>query len=127
MPSEMHFFGVHLVKTQTVEEPDTRTFSNLDDEKQVVNANGGKLAALVDHQRSVAGIEGKEMRISVTSPNETPTVRFTRHFAGVPADSSRPMISLKAVAPTAEQKSLETIWEGVLQSARPIPRPARAQ
>jgi len=113
--------------TQTVKEPDTRTFSNLDEEKEVVNANGGKLAVLLDHQRSVAGLEGKEIRISVTSPNETPTVRFTWHFAGIPADSSRPMINIKAVASTAEQKSLETIWEGVLQSVRPTPRSARAQ
>ena len=113
--------------TQTVKEPDTQIFSNLDEEKEVVNANGGKLTVLLDHQRLVSVLEGKEMRISVTSPNETPTVRFTWHFAGVPADSSRPMINIKAVAPTADQKSLETIWEGVLQSVRPTPRSARAQ
>jgi len=109
MSSEMHFFGVHLVKTQTVKEPDTRTFSNLDEEKEVVNANG-KLAVLLDHQRSVAGLEGREMRISITSPNETPTVRFTWPFGGMPADSSRPMINIKAAAPASEQKSLETIY-----------------
>jgi hypothetical protein len=113
--------------TQTVKVPDTRTFSNLYEEKEIVNANGGKLAVLLDHQRSVAGLEGKEMRISVTSPNETPSVRFTWHFTGVPADSSKPMINIKAVAPSAEQKSLETIWEGVLQSVRPTPRSAGAQ
>jgi hypothetical protein len=109
------------VETQTVKEPDNRTYSSLDEEQQVVRAHGGELITLRNQTRLVASLEGKEIWVSVVTPREPSFVRFTWHFAGVSGDSSRPMINIKGIAPTNQQAELETIWETVLKSFRSVP------
>jgi Tle cognate immunity protein 4 C-terminal domain len=108
------------VETQTVKEPDNRTFSNLDEEKQVVRALGGEVITLRDQTRSVAGLQGKEIWASVVTPHEPSFVRFTWHFAGAPRDSARPMINIKGIAATDQQTELQTIWEIILNSLRSV-------
>lgn len=109
------------IDTQTVWEPDTWTYSDLDEERQVVTGLGGTIEALRDGARVVAGLEGKEIWASVDVPREPPFVRFTWHFPGVPEDSLRPSIDIKGTAPKSSQPELEAVWETVLRSFRPIP------
>jgi hypothetical protein len=107
--------------TQTVKEPDTRTYSDLDEERQVTAAHGGHVEVLREQARFVVGLEGKEIWASVASPEEAPFLRFTWHFPGVPGDSSRPMINVRATAPRDSRAELEAVWESVLGSLRAIP------
>lgn len=107
--------------TQTVSEPDTRSYSNLDEEQQVVAALGGRMSALRDGARVVAGLDGKEIWITVVPRDEAPFVRFTWHFAGVPEDSLRPSINIKGSTTTNRQAELEAVWETLLQSLRAVP------
>jgi hypothetical protein len=109
------------IDTRTVKEPDTRAYSNLDEERQVTAGLGGTVEELRDQTRVVAGLEGKEIWASVDLPRETPFVRFTWHFPGVAEDSSRPMINIMGTAPTSRRAELEAVWEAVLRSFRPIP------
>jgi hypothetical protein len=115
-------------ETQTVREPDTQSYSNLDEEKQAVSGSGGKISVLRDQTRSVNALEGKEIWISVTVPRENPFVRFTWHFAGASLNSSQPAINIVATTRAEHQKELESIWESLLQSLMTVPvspQPAR--
>ena len=107
--------------TQTVREPDNQTYSDLDEEREIADAGGGQLTVLKEGVRRVAGLDGKQIWISLTVPGEPPTVRFTWHFAGEPGDSFHPMINILAMAPAAQRADLESAWETVLQSLRQVP------
>lgn len=110
--------------TQTVSEPDTHSYSSYDEEKQVIEGNGGSMSVLKDHELTVAGLGGKEMWLSAKSPNDPSFVRFTWHYPGVAFNSFQPMINIVATAPVEEQQRLEVIWDGLLKSLRPIPAAA---
>src|ERR1051326_8800480 len=75
------------IETHTVTAPDTRTYSDLDEESHQAAARGGQMTVMSEAARPVAGLPGKEMRISVASPGDRPFVRFTWHFSGVPGRS----------------------------------------
>jgi hypothetical protein len=108
-------------ETTTVSEPDTRTYSGIEEEQGLAADRGGKLIVLRNHNVLVAGLEGKEIRISVAAPHDAPVVRFTWHFPGVAEDSLRPMVNIVAIAPASEQAQLEAIWGGLLKSLRRVP------
>lgn len=109
------------ITTRTVKEPDTSTYSDLEEERQVTAGLGGTVEELRNRPRVVAGLEGKEIWAAADVPDEPPFVRFTWHFPGVPEDSSRPAIDIKGAAPRSSQAELEAVWETVLRSFRPIP------
>jgi hypothetical protein len=107
--------------TRVVSRPDTRTYSDVDEERELAESNGGSLSVIREQKRTVAGLEGKEISISVNSPGEPPSVRFTWHFAGVPQNSFKPMINIVGSAPLPEQAQLQNVWDSLLQSIQSIP------
>jgi type VI secretion system (T6SS) Tli4-like immunity protein len=124
---KMRDFDIRF-ETRTVSKPDTQTYSDVDEEKQLMASAGGKLNVLRDHSRSVAGLEGKEIAISSSAPGEPPSLRFTWHFPGVPQSSSKPMINIVASAPVSQQADLEKIWDAMLKSIQTVPpSPQRSQ
>lgn len=108
-------------ETRTVAQPDLTTHANLDEERQLAAANGGRLTVLGDAERTAAGLVGKEMRIALAVPGEAPVVRFTWHFAGVGASSTQPSVDIVGSARLEHQARLEAAWEAVLRSLRPVP------
>lgn len=108
-------------ETRTVVTPDTQTYSDTEEEKELASDAGGKMSVLRDHSRAVATLEGKEIWISVYPPGENPFLRFTWHFPGVPENSSKPMINIVGTAPVNNQIDLEKIWESLLVSVQAVP------
>ena len=106
--------------TRTVDEPDTETYSNLDEERQVA-AGGGSLTVLAERWRSAAGLRGKEFRLALEIPGKEKTLRFTWHFPGVADSSSQPAINFVGRARGEQQAALETAWETALGSFRMVP------
>jgi hypothetical protein len=109
--------------TRTVTQPDTTTYSDLDEEESLIAAHGGKLTVLKNAERSAAGLSGKEIRISAESPGEEATVRFTWHYPGVAASSTQPAIDIVGSSPAKNQAELQSIWESMLTSLRAVPLP----
>jgi type VI secretion system (T6SS) Tli4-like immunity protein len=117
---KIHDFDIRF-ETRTVSKPDTQTYSDVDEEKELTASAGGKLNVLRDHSRSVAGLEGKEIAISASAPGEPASLRFTWHFPGVPQSSSKPMINIVGSAPVSQQPELEKIWDALLKSIQTVP------
>ena len=116
--------GVTLTfATQTVQQPDNLTYTDVDEEQRTVEANGGSLQVLRKDEHVVVGMHGLELRISVAPGNEPPFLRFTWHFPGEPGNSARPKIDIVGSAPVAQSAALETVWEAVMRSLQPIPGP----
>ena len=107
--------------TQTVKEPDTKTLSTVEEEDLVIGAKDGRMSVLRNQPRIAAGLSGTEIRISVLVPGEPPFVRFSWHFPGAPINGVKPQIDIVGSAPTEQQSELETVWEAILQSLRPVP------
>jgi hypothetical protein len=107
--------------TQTVQQPDHLTYTDVDEEQETVEADGGSLKVLRKGERVVAGMHGLEIRISVMPANDPPFLRFTWHFPGEPGNSERPKIDIMGSAPVPQTILLETIWETILTSLQPIP------
>jgi hypothetical protein len=108
------------VETHTVAKPDERTYSDLDEERQV-SGPGTQITVLREQPRQVAGLEGREIRVAVAPPKEPAFLRFTWHFPGLPGKSDRPSISVVGMAPQTEQALLEGVWDPLLASLRPVP------
>ena len=107
--------------SQTVRDPDTKTYMNLNEERDFVKASGGTLTVLLERERTVAALRGKEMRISMTIPGEAPMFRFTWHFEGVPGDGTKPKINLVGGSAASGQAKLETAWDDLLISIAAVP------
>jgi|SRR6266436_1530807 len=107
--------------TRVVFKPDTTTYSDVEEEKEVAEAGGGSISVARELSRPVAGMEGKEIGISVKVPSDPPFVRFTWHFVGVPQNSSKPMINIVGTAPIPQQAELQKIWDSFLQSVEMVP------
>jgi len=108
-------------ETRTASAPDTKTYSDVDEERQIVGTRGGTLSVLRNQPRSVAGLAGKEIWISASVPGETPTLRLTWHYPGAGGDATRPSVNVVGSAPRENQAELERAWDFVLQSLRPLP------
>ena len=109
------------LETRTVSSPDTQTYSDVEEEKELVHSGGGKLSVLRDDARTVAGLEGKEIAISVAPGAEAPFLRFTWHFAGVSDSSAKPAINIVGSAPVSHQAELQKTWDALLQSVQSVP------
>jgi len=107
--------------SQTVRDPDTKTYMNLDEERDFAKASGGTLIVLLERERTVENLPGKEMRISMTIPGEVPMVRYTWHFAGVPRDGTKPKINLVGRAAASGQAQLAAAWDALLNSIKSVP------
>jgi hypothetical protein len=106
--------------TRAVSAPDTTTYSDVGEEKELIDSAGGKLNVHRDHSRSVAGLEGKEITISASAPGEPSSLRFTWHFQGVPGNSSKPMINIVGMTPAKYQPEFEKIWDALLNSIQTV-------
>ncbi len=106
--------------TRVVSRPDTTTYSDVEEEKEVAEAGGGSIAVIREQSRLVSGMEGKEIGISVRVPSDPPFVRFTWHFAGVPQNSFKPMINIVGTAPLPQQAELQKVWDSFLQSVEMV-------
>jgi hypothetical protein len=113
------------LETRTVREPDTKTYSDVDEEKSLASASGGTLDVLRDQKRSGAGLPGKEIWISLVVPGDKPGMRFTWHYPGIGASGTQPSINIVGTAPVEKKSQLEAIWESVLTSLRAVPLAAR--
>jgi hypothetical protein len=111
--------------TETVREPDTSTYSDVSEEREAAAANGGTINVLRDRMRTAGGVEGNEMWISVSAPDEESTVRFTWEFAGRPENAIRPYMQFRASAPLAQKAELERLWEVLLNTLKPVPLPPK--
>ncbi len=109
--------------TQTVREPDMMAYSNVDEDEEIASSSGGTLTVLRNDQRSAAGLSGKEIWISASAPDEMPMVRFSWHYPGLGRSSTEPSINIVGSAPVNKQAQLESTWNTVLTSLRPIPLP----
>jgi hypothetical protein len=107
--------------TRAVVEPDLKSYSDVEEERELAASCGGSIVVLREQQRRAAGMDGKEIWISMSVPGEAPSVRFSWHFPGTGGDASRPMINLVGSAPLVEQPVLQDAWDRVLGSLRPIP------
>jgi len=108
-------------QTRTVREPDTSTYSNLDEEKSLVASRGGTLNIVRDGARVAADMSGKEIWIAVAVPNEPALVRFTWHFAGEASSPTHPSIDIVGTTTRERTGQLESLWESILGSLRAIP------
>ncbi|HEU0124122.1 MAG TPA: T6SS immunity protein Tli4 family protein [Bryobacteraceae bacterium] len=107
--------------SQTVTEPDMRTFMDLEEEKQFAKASGAALDVRMERERALAGLVGKEMRVAIALPNEAPQLRYTWHYPGQGRNPAHPKINLIGRVPASEQARLDTAWEAVLASLRTVP------
>jgi type VI secretion system (T6SS) Tli4-like immunity protein len=107
--------------TRVVSRADKTTYSDVEEEREVAESGGGSISVIRDQSRSVAGLEGKEIEISVKVPGDPPFVRFTWHFAGAPQNSFKPMINIVGTAPLPQQAELQRFWDLFLQSMEPVP------
>ena len=107
--------------TQTVTEPDTQTFMDVEEERGMAGAAGGSLTVLSERDRTFAGLNGREIRIVVTLPGHEPQVRFTWHYPGVGRDGTKPKIDFVAKTSIAGQAALEAAWEAMLPSLESVP------
>ncbi len=107
--------------TQTVTEPDTKTFMDVEEERGLAGAAGGTLTVLSERERILAGLNGREIRILVTLPGQEPQVRFTWHYPGVGRDGTKPKIDFVAKDSVSGQPRLEAVWEAMLPSLEPVP------
>lgn len=114
--------GVKLeFSTQTVTEPDMRTFMDVEEERGMAGAAGGTLAVLSERDRTLNGLNGREIRIVVTLPGKEPQVRFTWHYPGVGRDGTKPKIDFVAKVAVSGQPALEAAWEAMLPSLESVP------
>jgi Tle cognate immunity protein 4 C-terminal domain len=104
--------------TRTASAPDLSTYSDTDEESQVARAHNGNLTVLRNDQRTVAGLIGKELRIRVVVPGESPLTRYTWHFPGQPGRTNRPVIDLVGTVSGERAVDLDRAWEVVLGSLR---------
>lgn len=119
---EQPLTGVKLdFSTRTVTEPDTKTFMDVDEEKGFARLAGGSLTVLLERDRTVAGLPGREIRIVLTLPGQEPQVRFTWHYPGVGRDGTKPKIDFVAKGPAAAQPQIESLWEAMLPSLESVP------
>ncbi len=107
--------------TQTVTSPDTKTFMDVEEEREFARQAGGSLTVLRERDRTVAGLIGREIWIAVALPGKEPQVRFTWHFAGVGRDGTKPKIDIMGKSALADQAVLEAVWEAMLPSIEPVP------
>jgi hypothetical protein len=119
---EQPLTGVKLdFSTRTVTEPDTKTFMDVKEESDFARMAGGSLTVLLERDRTVAGLAGREIRIVVTLPGQEPQVRYTWHYPGVERDGTKPKIDFVAKGPASAQAQLESIWEAMLPSLESVP------
>jgi len=114
-------------ETQTVNEPDLRTYTNLDEERSLASGRGGTLTVLRDQQRFAAGLSGKEIWISFVVSGDKPGLRFTWHYPGVGSSSTQPSINILGSAPAEKKVQLAAIWETVLTSLSSVPLAAETK
>ena len=107
--------------TQTVTEPDMKTFMDVEEERGMAGAAGGTLTVLSERDRTLAGLNGREIRILVTLPGQEPQVRFTWHHPGVGRDGTKPRIDFLAKTSLSGQPALEAAWEAMLPSLKAVP------
>ena len=109
------------VETEEVAQPDSSAYSDLSEEKDFAESTGSTLTVLAERDRTVAGMAGKEFRISVAPPGEPTLLRFTWHFEGVAADATKPKIDIMGAANAPQRARLEAAWETLLGSLHPLP------
>lgn len=106
---------------QTVGVPDTRSYSNLKQEETLAASGGPGFTRLREQERTIGELKGIEIRISMSVPSGEPMLRFSWHFPGIANSSIRPRINIVGTAVASHRAQLETDWETVLQSFRPVP------
>lgn len=108
--------------TLTVHEKSYTKEKDLDEEKGFAKATGSKLKVLKKQKRAIAGIKGKEIWVSMSTPKEGTFIRFSWDFIGVSRDATKPSISISLKTTESDLKVLEGIWEQLLNSitARPL-------
>ena len=107
--------------TQTVSAPDTKSFMDVVEERGFAGLAAGRLTVLGKRARTVAGMAGREIRISIALPDQEPQLRFTWHFAGVGRDGTKPKIDIVGTSVAGDQAALEAAWEAMLPSIETVP------
>lgn len=107
--------------TQTVSAPDTKSFTDVVEERAFAALAAGHLTVLGKRARTVAGMAGREIRISIALPGQEPQMRFTWHFAGVGRDGTKPQIDIVGTSGAGDQAALEAAWEAMLPSIETVP------
>ena len=113
--------GIKLeFETKTVTEPDHK-FMDAAEGGEFAAATGGTFSVLMDRERTIAGLAGREVRVSMTLPGKAPLLKYGWHFAGVGRDATKPSISFFGQADADAQPELDAAWEVVIPSLRPVP------
>jgi len=102
--------------SQSIDENTHQEKHDLSEEKMFAKATGSSLKVISKKKRVVAGLKGEDVRIAITLPKKGTQIRFTWHFEGVPRDSTRPAIDLRAQGTAADQVEMERVWESLLSS-----------
>jgi hypothetical protein len=108
------------IDTITVDQPDGGG-SALEEAQQFAKGYGGSLKVLRNGGRAAGGVEGNELRISLSIPGKPDLLRFNWRFEGVGHDAARPQIAIDGSAPASQSGELESAWETLLSSLAPIP------
>ncbi len=108
------------LETQSVQAPGSQTSADLDEEASAASQSGGHLMVERNAERTVAGLQGREIRISLFTPADGASVRFTWFFPGQPARCDRPMVNLVATAPRDRQAELAELWEQAVPTIRQV-------
>ncbi|WNG56716.1 hypothetical protein F0U59_19615 [Archangium gephyra] len=111
------------ISTQTVSQPRSdHPLSDVEGDRQSFATRGDRLEVLRDGERTVAGKNGREGRVSLTSAREGTMLRYTWFHPGGQARGDEPEILLKASAFDKHKAELEATWELLLTSMKQLPR-----
>lgn len=104
-------------QTRTVSEPDTKSYADLVEERQIAH----KVKRLRKGSRVAAGLKGRELWLSAHFPSEQSGLRFSWVYSGVAYNAAQPCITLVASAELKHRAELEAVWKAVLGSLDSIP------
>lgn len=117
------------VETETVAAPEpAATPDDVAADAAAVASDGGTLVVLLQGDRAVAGLPGRELRVALTDKEalqkgEEPLLVYTWVFPGGRADGLHPRVRLAASAPTARAGALDAAWDTLLGTLRRRPSP----
>jgi hypothetical protein len=83
-----------------------------------LSESGLQLRVLSQSPRRLGGLEGTETLTEAAETGKAPTLTYTWSHPGVPADSLRPRIVVRASAPSNRREALDALWAMVAGSLR---------
>ncbi len=87
---------------------------------QAMAGSGTSLKPLGQTDRKVAGLDGRDSRAQLQEPGKAPTLVYRFFFAGIAANAAAPEIIIALDGPASQQALLDSSWNQLLDSIRPV-------